>query len=68
MGDNMSCNACACMHHKMVPLLIALIGINFILVNMGIYDEMMSSYIWPVLLTLIGVMKLTGGSCKCCSK
>jgi hypothetical protein len=56
------------MHHKMVPLFIALIGLNFILVNMGIYDEMMSAYIWPVLLTLIGLMKLMGGGCKCCAK
>lgn len=66
----MSCNCknCSCMHHKMVPLFIALIGLNFILVNMGIYDEMMSAYIWPVLLTLIGLMKLMGGGCKCCAK
>ncbi|HRH21823.1 MAG TPA: hypothetical protein PLJ58_01340 [bacterium] len=70
MTDNNMCckSSCACMHHKMVPMLITLLGINFLLVTMGVYDEMVSAYVWPILLTLIGLQKMMGGCCKCCSK
>jgi hypothetical protein len=54
------------MHHKMVPLFIVLIGLTFLLEALGIVGVAFTSIVWPVLLILIGVMKLLKGMCKCC--
>ena len=59
---------CKCPHHKMVPLFIALIGLTFLLQTYGSVSDEFVSYAWPVLLILIGLMKMFGGMCKCCSK
>lgn len=60
--------SCSCPHHKMVPVLIFLIGLNFVLVWFGAYSSHASALIWPILLGLIGVFKLCGGMCKCCKR
>lgn len=59
---------CKCFHHKVVPLSIALIGLCFFLQAFALVSVSFVSVVWPLLLMLIGVMKLSKGSCKCCSK
>ncbi len=59
-------NCCKCMHHKVPSLLVVLFGLLFLLkawdmVSMGFVDVA-----WPVLVILLGLMKLTSGKCKCC--
>ncbi len=57
---------CGCMHHKMGPLLIILIGLSFLLKALGMLDAGQVDMIWPILLILLGLTKLTKGMCKCC--
>ena len=59
---------CGCPHHKMVPLFIVLIGVTFLLQAGGYIGAEMVAVIWPVLLILIGLMKMMNGACKCCSR
>ncbi|MDO8499840.1 MAG: DUF5668 domain-containing protein [bacterium] len=61
-----SCGKCGCLHHKTVPVFITLIGLSFLLTALGVLGEVTNSYVWPVLLILIGLQKLLGGMCKCC--
>jgi len=57
---------CGCPHHKMVPLLITLLGLAFLLKAMGILSAGFVGYTWPVLIILIGLQKMMSGMCKCC--
>lgn len=58
---------CACMHHKMLPLFIILIGLSFLLKALGVISVATNDYIWPILLILLGLKKMFCGMCKCCS-
>ncbi len=58
---------CGCGHHKIVPLMITLIGLDFLFANLGWVPESFVATSWPVLLTIAGVMKLMKGKCKCCA-
>lgn len=57
---------CSCMHHKMVPLMLVLLGLAFLLKAWGILSAGFVDVAWPVLLILIGLQKMMGGVCKCC--
>jgi hypothetical protein len=63
MHDGMMCG---CPHHKVVPLCIILIGLAFLLQALGTLTASFVAMAWPVLLIVIGVMKMTKGMCKCC--
>ncbi|TAK03852.1 hypothetical protein EPO34_01680 [Patescibacteria group bacterium] len=56
--------SCACAHHKVGPLLIALIGLLFLLKTLGVVGAATVDLAWPVALIVIGLMK--SGMCKCC--
>ena len=56
---------CSCSHHKIVPIILVIIGASFLLTQLGIITVVANSYIWPVSLILIGLMKLMSGNCKC---
>jgi hypothetical protein len=56
---------CSCPHHKMVPILIVLLGLTFLLGTMDVFSALVVGYIWPILLILIGLQKIFGGMCKC---
>ncbi len=58
---------CKCPHHKIVPMLIALIGVLFLLSALNIIGEKLTMIGWPVLVILIGLNKMMGGKCKCCA-
>jgi hypothetical protein len=62
----MACKPCGCHHHKFVPLLIALIGLDFLLRTLGVLSIYSSDIIWSILLIIIGLQKLMGHMCKCC--
>jgi hypothetical protein len=59
---------CKCSHHKVVPVCIALIGLVFLLGALNILSPMMVAILWPVLVIVAGLTKLSGkmGMCKCC--
>lgn len=57
---------CKCPHHKIVPLCITLIGLVFLLQAWSVVSSSFTAWAWPLLLLIIGLMKLTGGMCKCC--
>jgi hypothetical protein len=57
---------CGCVCHKIVPVLITLLGLDFVLGNFGLLSGGFVTTSWPVLLTLIGIIKLTRNKCKCC--
>ena len=58
---------CPCPHHKIAPLAIVLIGLSFLLQAMGYMSAASVATVWPILLIVIGLMKMMGGACKCCS-
>ena len=65
MHDNM-CGSCKCPHHKVVPLLVTLIGLSLLGKAMGWVGASTADVAWPLFLTLIGLMKLGEGKmCKC---
>jgi energy-coupling factor transporter transmembrane protein EcfT len=57
---------CNCMHHKVVPLVIVLIGLAFLLQAFNVLTPMFVAIAWPVLVIIAGLTKLGGRSCKCC--
>jgi len=57
-------NVCNCKHHKVKPLLIFLIGLDFFLGYLGVLTENFVQMTWPLLVMGIGFMKM--GRCKCC--
>lgn len=59
---------CGCMHHKVGPALITLIGLTFVLGNFNVITGATVGMVWPILLTLFGAGKMFGGMCTCCSK
>ncbi|HRH24420.1 MAG TPA: DUF5668 domain-containing protein [Candidatus Paceibacterota bacterium] len=59
---------CSCHHHKLVPLMIVLIGLAFLLRALDIVDGDIIAIVWPVLLIVAGLSKLAGHKCACCGK
>lgn len=59
---------CRCPHHKVVPLLVVLFGLDFLFGNLGWLPTGFVNASWPLLVILAGGMKLGKGMCKCCDK
>ena len=57
---------CKCPHHKAVPVLIILIGLDFFLGAVSVLTWGFVNVSWPILLIVIGIIKLV--RCGCCSK
>jgi len=49
-----------------VPMCIILIGLAFLLQSLDLVSAMFVNYSWPVLLIVIGLMKMLGSGCACC--
>ncbi|MDP3779358.1 MAG: hypothetical protein Q8R30_04940 [bacterium] len=64
MGGGM--NTCGCPHHKIVPMMIFIIGLLFLLNVLNVITAMALSWLWPIALMIAGLMKMMGGGCKCC--
>ncbi len=63
MNDGM----CKCPHHKIVPILVILLGLVFLLQALDVISTGLAEIAWPILIILIGGQKLMGGACSCCS-
>jgi len=59
---------CGCMHHKIVPILIVLLGLEFLLAQVSVLSWNFVDVTWPILVMIAGIVKLFGGSCKCCRR
>lgn len=70
--DNMQnmggANKCRCAHHKVIPVLVVLLGLTFLLQALDVVDAKFVMIAWPILLIAGGLMKLAdkSGMCKCC--
>lgn len=59
---------CNCPHHKVIPVLVILLGVAFLAANLNLITWSVVGWIWPVLVVIAGGTMLFRGSCKCCSK
>ena len=57
---------CKCPHHMVVPIIIILIGLDFLLGAVGTLSAMFVAVTWPILLIIVGAVKMV--RCGCCSK
>lgn len=57
---------CPCPHHKIISVLITLFGLLFLLGAMEIFSETTVGFVWPVLVIIAGLFKMTSNKCKCC--
>ncbi len=57
---------CGCKHHKIVPAAVIVFGIVFLLGYLSVLSWGAVNIIWPILVIIAGIMKLTKGKCKCC--
>jgi len=57
---------CGCPHHKVMPVLVVLFGLLFLLGAYGVVGDRTVSVGWPLLVIVGGLMKMSGGMCKCC--
>jgi hypothetical protein len=63
MGKGM---VCKCPHHRVLPTMLVLIGIDFLLGAVGILSMSFVNITWPILLIILGCIKMA--RCGCCSK
>lgn len=67
--ENTNGGKCGCCHHKVIPILVILLGLEFLAYNLGWgISEGFLSLSWPVLVIAAGIMMLTKRMCKCCQK
>ena len=68
--NNENNGKCGCTCHKykgLKGILIALIGLTFLLSNLGVLSAQVAGIIWPVLVIIFGIKKMSS-ICKCCDK
>ena len=65
MGREGAERTCKCPHHKIVPLLVVILGIVFLLGAMDVLSPEVVGIVWPIVLIVGGLMKMMSGSCKC---
>ncbi len=59
---------CRCMHHKMVPVYLILLGLLFLLTALDVISSDVTNIVWPIFIILIGLQKLLQNRCNCCSR
>jgi hypothetical protein len=57
---------CKCPHHKVMPWVIILIGVDFLLGAMNVLTWSFVDITWPILVIIAGIVKLN--RCACCAK
>ena len=57
---------CDCPHHKMLPLLTILVGVDFLLGALYIVPWRFVDITWPILVIIGGGTWLTQSNCTCC--
>lgn len=59
-------NTCHCNHHNIVPILVILFAVTFLFGYQGIFGAETVNTIWPILVGIGGVSKLSESKCGCC--
>ena len=66
----MSGSMCSCPCHKGKKvgkgMFLVLLGLIFLLNNLGVMRDSTASFLWPLLVLLLGLGILIKGCCKCC--
>lgn len=57
---------CKCPHHSMGAWGILLIALVILLGNLGVFTDGFVGIVWPIILGLVAITKLSSRSCKCC--
>ena len=64
-GNCHDCKLCSCAHHKILPGAILLIAVLFLLKALDVISAGTLDVLWPIVLGLAMLMKLSAGKCKC---
>ncbi len=59
-------DVCSCGHHSIIPILMILFATSFLLKFQGLLSADSVNIIWPILVGIAGVVKLTEANCDCC--
>jgi len=62
-GEGKVCN---CPHHKVIPWLVILVGLDFLLGALSILTWWFVDVTWPILLIIGGGTMLGQSKCGCC--
>ncbi len=65
MDQGMQGASCSCGHHKVIPILVILLGLTFLLQALGVVGWYFVSVTWPILLIIAAIVKMAGRSCSC---
>jgi hypothetical protein len=57
---------CSCGHHKVLPIIVILLGLAFLLGALNVLTATVVNMIWPILLIIGGVVKMSESRCSCC--
>jgi hypothetical protein len=57
---------CNCPHHKVLPILTVLTGVDFLLGSLRVFTYGFVDITWPILLIIAGFIWMNGNSCRCC--
>lgn len=57
---------CGCMHHKMKPFFVFLLGLTIVAGGLGYFETEAVAVIAGALIALTGLQKMFAGMCKCC--
>ena len=56
---------CTCSHHMVKPVLLLLLGFDFLLGTLGVFTSYFVQVTWPIIVILIAIMMIAGRKCKC---
>lgn len=59
---------CGCPCHMMMGIFVVLLGLTFLLGNVGVLTQYLVGILWPSIVILAGLKKMFAGKCKCCAK
>ena len=57
---------CNCSHHIMKPVLLLILGFDFLLGALGVLTNSFVQVTWPIILIIIAIAMMSGKKCKCC--
>lgn len=66
-GSGGGVGMCGCPHHKMVPLIIFVVGLLFFLNAVDVVTTNALNILWPIAVMIGGLTKMMGHKCKCCT-
>ncbi len=62
----MKANVCKCPHHKIIPALAVLFGLDFLAGALGWLPDEAVIIIWPIIIIIGGLSKMV--NCTCCAQ